>query len=130
MPRIFHVNWFRQKGGKFLWPGFCENIRVLDWICRRVAGDEGIGVDTPIGVVPKEGYYLLILSDCSRFYFLKLLRPVPPFARLIFSPVYYFPLRFHFRYRGISLFLRLEILFIYLPKQFNESSCHMLISYL
>jgi phosphoenolpyruvate carboxykinase (GTP) len=51
-PRIFHVNWFRtDKNGKFLWPGFGENIRVLQWILERVDG--GGGADgTVIGNVP------------------------------------------------------------------------------
>jgi phosphoenolpyruvate carboxykinase (GTP) len=52
-PRIFHVNWFRTSDeGKFLWPGFGENIRVLRWILERV--DEAReGQATPIGVVPR-----------------------------------------------------------------------------
>jgi len=54
MPKIFHVNWFRQKDGKFLWPGYCENVRVLDWITRRTEGED-IAVDTPIGLLPKKG---------------------------------------------------------------------------
>ncbi|XP_034947681.1 phosphoenolpyruvate carboxykinase [GTP]-like [Chelonus insularis] len=55
LPAIFHVNWFRKdQSGKFLWPGFGENSRVLDWILRRVE-NEDIAVDSPIGFIPKEG---------------------------------------------------------------------------
>lgn len=55
VPRIYHVNWFRvDKNGKFLWPGFCENIRVLEWIIKRLEGDESIFVETPIGRIPKK----------------------------------------------------------------------------
>lgn len=55
MPKIFHVNWFRKSDdGKFLWPGFGENIRVLKWIFERTEGKEN-GVKTPIGIVPKKG---------------------------------------------------------------------------
>lgn len=53
MPKIYHVNWFRKDAnGKFLWPGFGENIRVVDWIVRRLDGEEGIGHETAVGVVP------------------------------------------------------------------------------
>jgi phosphoenolpyruvate carboxykinase (GTP) len=48
------VNWFRKdlETGKFLWPGFGENSRVLEWIFRRLDGDAA-GAETPIGVVPR-----------------------------------------------------------------------------
>ncbi|KHJ97936.1 phosphoenolpyruvate carboxykinase [Oesophagostomum dentatum] len=56
VPKIFHVNWFREtKDHKFLWPGYGDNIRVLDWILRRVDGVEDIAEKTPIGYVPKKG---------------------------------------------------------------------------
>ncbi|GBC77874.1 Phosphoenolpyruvate carboxykinase [GTP] [bacterium HR08] len=52
MPRIFHVNWFRtDASGRFLWPGFGENLRVLKWIIERVNGG-GEAQETPIGYVP------------------------------------------------------------------------------
>ena len=52
-PRIFHVNWFRQDAaGKFLWPGFGENLRVLSWILDRCAQRIG-AVETPIGYMPR-----------------------------------------------------------------------------
>ncbi len=53
LPRIYGVNWFRKDAdGKFLWPGFGENLRVLDWICRRLEGEAG-AAETPIGAVPR-----------------------------------------------------------------------------
>lgn len=55
LPKIFHVNWFRKdNAGKFLWPGFGENSRVLDWILRRVNNDDSCAVKTPIGYVPNK----------------------------------------------------------------------------
>ncbi|KAJ1354941.1 hypothetical protein KIN20_012039 [Parelaphostrongylus tenuis] len=55
VPRIYHVNWFRRDANnKFLWPGYGENIRVIDWIVRRLDGESDIGIETPIGIVPKK----------------------------------------------------------------------------
>jgi len=52
LPRIYMVNWFRKgSDGKFAWPGFAENSRVLKWICERLDGSAG-AADTPIGRVP------------------------------------------------------------------------------
>jgi phosphoenolpyruvate carboxykinase (GTP) len=55
MPRIFYVNWFRKdSNGKFLWPGYGENSRVLDWIFRRCEGTAE-ALDTAIGLLPPVG---------------------------------------------------------------------------
>ncbi|WP_314425553.1 phosphoenolpyruvate carboxykinase (GTP) [uncultured Microbacterium sp.] len=57
-PRIFQVNWFRRgSDGRFLWPGFGDNSRVVDWIIRRISGEVAT-VDSPIGRLP-------ILSDLN-----------------------------------------------------------------
>ncbi len=54
-PRIFHVNWFRQsEDGRFLWPGFGENLRALRWIIDRCR-DAAEAVETPIGLLPRPG---------------------------------------------------------------------------
>ncbi|MFA6358073.1 MAG: phosphoenolpyruvate carboxykinase (GTP) [Candidatus Omnitrophota bacterium] len=51
-PKIFHVNWFRtDKDGKFLWPGFCENLRILEWILDR-CNNKVNAMQTPIGYLP------------------------------------------------------------------------------
>ncbi len=53
LPKIFHVNWFRQdENGKFIWPGFGENIRVMKWILDR-ANNRCDAVETPIGFIPQ-----------------------------------------------------------------------------
>jgi phosphoenolpyruvate carboxykinase (GTP) len=55
LPKIFYVNWFRKGGdGRYLWPGFGENSRVLEWVFERCAG-RGEAVDTPIGRLPAAG---------------------------------------------------------------------------
>ena len=52
LPKIFYVNWFRKDAnGSFIWPGFGENSRVLEWVFRRCDG-RGEAVDTPIGLLP------------------------------------------------------------------------------
>ncbi|MBF0136536.1 MAG: phosphoenolpyruvate carboxykinase (GTP) [Magnetococcales bacterium] len=52
-PAIFYINWFRKNdAGKWLWPGFGDNARVLKWMCERVEGKRS-AVETPIGLMPK-----------------------------------------------------------------------------
>lgn len=52
LPKLFYVNWFRKDSdGKFIWPGFGENTRVLKWVLERIS-DSGKAVETPIGMVP------------------------------------------------------------------------------
>ncbi len=54
LPKIFYVNWFRKdQDGKWLWPGFGENSRVLKWVFERTSG-KGKAVKTPIGYMPSE----------------------------------------------------------------------------
>ena len=58
-PRIFHVNWFRRGAdGKFLWPGYGENVRVLKWMLDRIQGNAK-ATETPIGYVPAPKSLLL-----------------------------------------------------------------------
>jgi phosphoenolpyruvate carboxykinase (GTP) len=56
LPKLFYVNWFRKdpESGKFLWPGFGENSRVLKWVFERCAGTAE-GVETAVGIVPAPG---------------------------------------------------------------------------
>lgn len=55
LPKIFQVNWFRKgQDGSFLWPGFGENSRVVDWVIRRVSG-EVEGIDSALGLLPANG---------------------------------------------------------------------------
>jgi phosphoenolpyruvate carboxykinase (GTP) len=65
LPKIFFVNWFRKnESGRWLWPGFGENIRVLKWICERVDGT-GEAKETPIGLLPSPGALDLAGLDIS-----------------------------------------------------------------
>ena len=66
LPRMFMVNWFRKsEQGGFLWPGFGENVRVLDWILRRCDGaDDDIARESPVGLLPtKESMNLEGIED-------------------------------------------------------------------
>ena len=65
LPKIFYVNWFRKdKDGKWLWPGFGENSRVLKWIVERVSG-EGKAIKAPIGYMPTSDALELTGLDVS-----------------------------------------------------------------
>ena len=68
LPKIFHVNWFRKGAdGKFLWPGYGENLRVLEWIIGRCDGSRS-AVETPVGLVPATTHINLdglALSDAA-----------------------------------------------------------------
>ncbi|HYL10644.1 MAG TPA: phosphoenolpyruvate carboxykinase (GTP) [Candidatus Acidoferrales bacterium] len=76
-PKIFHVNWFRRGAdGKFLWPGFGQNVRVLKWILERVEG-RGKADETPIGYVPAADGLTLDGLNVSRETFQDLLRVNP-----------------------------------------------------
>ena len=64
-PKIFHVNWFRKgEDGKFLWPGYGENVRVLKWMLERIEG-RAKATETPIGYVPAPGSLTLDGLDIS-----------------------------------------------------------------
>jgi phosphoenolpyruvate carboxykinase (GTP) len=65
-PKIFHVNWFRKGAdGKFLWPGYGENVRVLKWIVERIEGSAP-ATETPIGLVPTSNALTLDGLNVSR----------------------------------------------------------------
>ena len=65
LPKVFHVNWFRKgDDGQFLWPGFSENLRVLEWMIERVRG-RAEAIETPIGRLPEPGNFNLQGSGMS-----------------------------------------------------------------
>lgn len=73
-PKVFHVNWFRRGAdGKFLWPGYGENVRVLKWILERIEG-KAAATETPIGFVPTHNALTLDGLDVSRGTMEELLR--------------------------------------------------------
>ena len=76
-PKVFHVNWFRKgSDGKFLWPGYGENVRVLKWILERIEGNAA-ATETPIGYVPAPDALALDGLDVSRETMKELLRVDP-----------------------------------------------------
>ena len=76
-PKIFHVNWFRKGAdGKFLWPGYGENARVLKWMLERIEG-KASATETPIGAVPAANSITLDGLDVSRETMNELLRVEP-----------------------------------------------------
>ena len=65
-PLIFHVNWFRKgPDGKFLWPGFGDNMRVLKWVLDRCEGGGG-GAETEVGTIPRPEDFDLAELDITR----------------------------------------------------------------
>ncbi len=69
-PRIFRVNWFRKdENGKFMWPGFGDNMRVLKWVLDRVHG-RGFAVESPLGWMPRHEdlYWEGLTYDKDKFY--------------------------------------------------------------
>src|ERR1700723_3292134 len=76
-PKIFHVNWFRKDAkGKFLWPGYGENVRVLKWMLDRIEG-RAAAQETAIGNVPTPNSLLLDGLDISQQALDELLRVEP-----------------------------------------------------
>jgi len=76
-PKIFHVNWFRKGAdGKFLWPGYGENARVLKWMLERIEG-KAAATETPIGPVPTSNSIALDGINVSRETMKELLRVEP-----------------------------------------------------
>jgi phosphoenolpyruvate carboxykinase (GTP) len=73
-PRIFSVNWFRKdESGKFIWPGFGQNMRVLKWVVERVNG-KAFAVESPLGWMPRyEDMDWAGMENFSREDFLKLM---------------------------------------------------------
>ena len=76
LPRIFCVNWFRKEEGKFIWPGFGENMRVLKWMVDRIEGHAGEGTHTLLGTSPRYEDLTWAGLDFSRADFDKLVPTV------------------------------------------------------
>ena len=75
LPKIFHVNWFgKDSNGKFLWPGFGENSRVLQWILKRIDGED-CADSSAIGFIPKKKDFNLNGLDGINFEKLFEIRP-------------------------------------------------------
>jgi phosphoenolpyruvate carboxykinase (GTP) len=71
LPAIFMVNWFRKgENGKFLWPGFGQNLRVLDWILRAT-GNPDLGIEGPLGIQPRYAEFNFAGFDFTREQFQK-----------------------------------------------------------
>jgi phosphoenolpyruvate carboxykinase (GTP) len=76
-PRLFHVNWFRRDSdGKFLWPGFGDNLRVMEWIIKRCAGQVGAR-ESAIGYLPEPADLNLEGADVSEATLRELLTVTP-----------------------------------------------------
>ena len=76
-PRLFHVNWFRRDAqGKFLWPGFGDNLRVMEWILKRCAGQVAAR-ESPIGYLPNPSDLNLAGADVSEATMQELLAVTP-----------------------------------------------------
>src|SRR5689334_21415685 len=69
-PKIFYVNWFRRnEKSEFLWPGFGEKSRVLEWICTRIGRNPtGKSMRTPIGHVPTGRLCFAMFSEIYTFF--------------------------------------------------------------
>ena len=68
MPKIFYVNWFRKTSdGKYMWPGFGENIRVLEWVFKRTDNEPNTAQTSPIGLIPSVDSFDLdgLKLDCK-----------------------------------------------------------------
>ncbi|MGH8061106.1 MAG: phosphoenolpyruvate carboxykinase (GTP) [Pseudoxanthomonas sp.] len=77
LPKVFHVNWFRKgEDGQFLWPGFGENLRVLEWMIERVQG-KAEAIETPIGLLPDPVHFNLQGSGMSAQAFADLFKLEP-----------------------------------------------------
>jgi phosphoenolpyruvate carboxykinase (GTP) len=87
LPEVFQVNWFRRDAdGRFLWPGFGDNLRVLTWIIGRCEG-RAAAIDTPIGAIPQRGSLNLSGLDLADATIEELLSVDPAEWRLEFDEI-------------------------------------------